>query len=400
MRHLWDRIALARDGSGTYSLPEAPFVAGTTIASTAVNSDLSDIAAALTQSISKDGQTAYTGNQPMGGNKLTGLGAGTAASDAARVDQVQAGLVGYAAASGTDTYTASMSPAVAAYTTGAAYRVKFTNANATTTPTLNLNSLGAKTITRRDGSAVAAGDIAAGGVYDLFYDGTNFQIGSPSSVSAPVGASYVTLGTNATLTSERVLTAESVVTELTDAGAGSTITVGIAALGVAAAKIANATITIGKLVANIFSTATVVTPATNDHLVIADASDSGNTKLALVSALQTLIAPAKYASTAQSATINATLTLPHGLAGTPQFVSVYIQCTSADLNYSVGDQVLMNGTGIASANNRNYTVVKDATNIVVIKGTDTTLVLDKTARTVAAIDTTKWSVYVDAIYFP
>lgn len=42
---------------------------------------------------------------------------------------------------------------------------------------------------------------------------------------APTSASYVTLGTNATLTSERVLTAGAGIT-ITDAGAGSTVTVG------------------------------------------------------------------------------------------------------------------------------------------------------------------------------
>lgn len=41
---------------------------------------------------------------------------------------------------------------------------------------------------------------------------------------APTGASYVTLGTNGTLTDERVLTAGDGVT-VTDAGAGSTVTV-------------------------------------------------------------------------------------------------------------------------------------------------------------------------------
>mgnify|MGYP000647433119 CR=1 FL=1 len=45
---------------------------------------------------------------------------------------------------------------------------------------------------------------------------------------APTGASYVTLGTDATLTAERVLTAGSGIT-LTDAGAGSTVTVAVTA---------------------------------------------------------------------------------------------------------------------------------------------------------------------------
>ncbi|HEV2484222.1 MAG TPA: hypothetical protein VGT08_01715 [Terracidiphilus sp.] len=52
---------MPRNGSGTYTLPQAAFVSGTTINSSAMNSDLSDIASALTQSLSADGQTPLTG---------------------------------------------------------------------------------------------------------------------------------------------------------------------------------------------------------------------------------------------------------------------------------------------------------------------------------------------------
>jgi hypothetical protein len=78
---------MARDGSGNYSLPQAAYVDGTTIEADDMNSNLSDIAAALTQSISKDGQTTYTASQPMGGFKLTGLGAGTGAGESVRYDE-------------------------------------------------------------------------------------------------------------------------------------------------------------------------------------------------------------------------------------------------------------------------------------------------------------------------
>ena len=52
---------MPRNGSGTYSLPQSPFTPNTVISSAAVNSDFSDIAAALTQSVSADGQTPITG---------------------------------------------------------------------------------------------------------------------------------------------------------------------------------------------------------------------------------------------------------------------------------------------------------------------------------------------------
>jgi hypothetical protein len=52
---------MSRNGSGTYTLPRPPFTPGTTISSADVNSDLSDIASALTGSVASDGQTSITG---------------------------------------------------------------------------------------------------------------------------------------------------------------------------------------------------------------------------------------------------------------------------------------------------------------------------------------------------
>jgi len=49
---------------------------------------INDIAAAVQQSISADGQTPITGNLQMVGNKLTNLGAGTNAGDSVRFEQI------------------------------------------------------------------------------------------------------------------------------------------------------------------------------------------------------------------------------------------------------------------------------------------------------------------------
>ena len=53
---------MPRNASGTYSLPEPPFVTQTTISSTVMNSQLSDIASALTTSVASTGVTALTGS--------------------------------------------------------------------------------------------------------------------------------------------------------------------------------------------------------------------------------------------------------------------------------------------------------------------------------------------------
>lgn len=70
--------------NGVYNLP-AIYAAtpGTTIRSEQHNTPLEDIAQALTGSLPRDGSAPMQGNLPMGGRKITGLGAPTAAGDAA-----------------------------------------------------------------------------------------------------------------------------------------------------------------------------------------------------------------------------------------------------------------------------------------------------------------------------
>lgn len=103
---------MARNGSGTYSLPAGnPVVTGTSISSTWANTTLSDIATAMTQSLSQDGQTPVTANLPMGGFKLTGLAAGSGAGDSVRYEQFASppAIGGTAAAAGSFTTLAASS---------------------------------------------------------------------------------------------------------------------------------------------------------------------------------------------------------------------------------------------------------------------------------------------------
>lgn len=77
------------NGSGTYTLPAGnPVTTGTTISSTTTNNTNTDIATALTNCVTRDGQSPSTANLPMGGFKLTNLAAGTSAGDSVRYEQV------------------------------------------------------------------------------------------------------------------------------------------------------------------------------------------------------------------------------------------------------------------------------------------------------------------------
>jgi hypothetical protein len=84
-----------RNGAGIFTVTNPDFVSGTTISSSEMDANFSDVATGITQSIAADGQTTITGNIPMSNFKITGLGAGTATTDAinkGQLDAVEAGL--------------------------------------------------------------------------------------------------------------------------------------------------------------------------------------------------------------------------------------------------------------------------------------------------------------------
>jgi hypothetical protein len=93
----------------------------------------------------------------------------------------------YGVASGTNTYAVTLG--LSSYTTGQLVAVKFTNANTSTTVTLDSDSLGAKTVLF-NGLGPPIGYLAAVSTVDLVYNGTNFDILGESSTgpAGPTGA--------------------------------------------------------------------------------------------------------------------------------------------------------------------------------------------------------------------
>lgn len=72
------------NGSGTFLINSAgqPVVTNTIISSTAFNALTADLATGLSTCLTKDGQTTPTANIPLGGFKLTNVGAPTLSGDA------------------------------------------------------------------------------------------------------------------------------------------------------------------------------------------------------------------------------------------------------------------------------------------------------------------------------
>lgn len=137
---------------------------------------MSDIASALSTAIAKDGQTTVTANLPMAGYRHTGVGNPTARTQYASVAGVQDGTYSIlSSVSGTNTITATGPLGVAAYATGQRFYFVVAATN-TAAVTININSIGAKAITRTGTAALVGGDLVVGAVAEIVYDGTRFQL--------------------------------------------------------------------------------------------------------------------------------------------------------------------------------------------------------------------------------
>lgn len=132
--------------------------------------------AGINNCLTKDGQNTATGNLPMGTYKHTAVGNAAARDQYLTMAQAQdSGGIHYTTAGSSDAYTLTPSPAITAYAEGNrfSFEASFTNTGAAT---INISGLGVKTIKKDGSSDVAAGDIVSGVIYDVVYDGTNFQL--------------------------------------------------------------------------------------------------------------------------------------------------------------------------------------------------------------------------------
>ena len=190
---------MARNGSGTYSLPAGnPVTTGTTISSTWANNTLNDIGSAMTASLAYDGQTVPVANLPMGSYIHTGVGNATARTNYAAAGQVQDSTFQYlTSVSGTNTITALAPLSMGTLVAGQTFRFIVAATN-TSSVTLNINSIGAKSITKNGTTALTANDILINSVVEVIYDGTQFQLLNPAN-TIPSGVITMWSGTIATI---------------------------------------------------------------------------------------------------------------------------------------------------------------------------------------------------------
>ena len=76
-----------------------------------------------------------------------------------------------------DAYTVTLNETgYTAYFTGMIFKCSIPAVNLTTTPTINVNAIGAVTIVNNAGGAINIAALSAGGVYEFIYDGTDMRV--------------------------------------------------------------------------------------------------------------------------------------------------------------------------------------------------------------------------------
>lgn len=182
---------------GTDPITFSQFTYGTTFPAINVTGNINNTALTASTALVTDGSknvaSSATTSTELG--YVSGVTSALQTQINAKVSQSGAQIFG-ADSVGTDAYAITLSPAPGSYTTGMTVNFSAGTAN-TGGATLNVNALGAKTILKQHDQALATGDIEAGQIVTVVYDGTNFQMQSQSAAGVPtsgvvIGAQILT----------------------------------------------------------------------------------------------------------------------------------------------------------------------------------------------------------------
>lgn len=179
------------NGSGVATPPGANYPAVSLALITAANRNGvdADVYTILSTALYKDGQQTPTANIPLGGFKLTGVGAASARTDAATLATIQDGTGVYVGTVGgtANAITLTPSPAITALVAGQAFYWIASGAN-TGAVTLQVSGLASPpAVTKNGTTALVTGDIPSGALIGARYDGTRFQLITTGAASAPGG---------------------------------------------------------------------------------------------------------------------------------------------------------------------------------------------------------------------
>lgn len=162
---------MPRNGSGVYNLPPSvnPVVTQTLITSNWANTTMNDLAAAITGSLARNGESPMLNNLPMGGFEITGLHDPTTLQSAATLGFVQNGShYRLTSVTGTNDITATLIGGSTAFQNG--QLIQMTGAVNNTGPmTININGAGVTPLLSPIGQPLGPTNVQAGKSYFFQY---------------------------------------------------------------------------------------------------------------------------------------------------------------------------------------------------------------------------------------
>lgn len=161
-------------------------------------------------------------------------------------------------------------------------------------------------------------------------------------------------------------------------------------------QLAGDSVTAGKIVDGAVGTSEIDDGAVGDADLAATLDLSAKT-LTLPPA-NTPALTVSYTSPNQTITAAGALTLAHGLGAMPTLVQLRLKCLTAELGYSIGDEIIANPTTDDGTTSRGISIVPDATNVNVRFGSNANLyaLLNKGTGTRATITNANWALIVKA----
>lgn len=181
---------MPRNGAGTFDLaPGNPVIAGTVIESTWANSTMSDIAVALTDSLTADGQTNPVANLPMNGFRHLNVSDPTLRNQYLALGMAQDGL--HTRVTLQDANPNTLNGTMVGWSTGnpafypAGLWVSWFQVTTNTgAVTMNVGGLGAASVFSNAAQPLIDGDLPAGIFCLGYYNGTQFQLITDTTTTA------------------------------------------------------------------------------------------------------------------------------------------------------------------------------------------------------------------------
>lgn len=156
---------------------------------------MSDVATALSESLTRDGQTLPTANLPMAGFKHTGVGNATDRNQYAAAGQVQDNSLTWCGTAGgtANAITFSPNPPITAYVVGQSFTFQAGASANTGATTIAISGLTAIDL-QVNGVACSGGEIQPDQFYEVFIDTTSTAQLRDVSKSVDSGASIISIG--------------------------------------------------------------------------------------------------------------------------------------------------------------------------------------------------------------